>query len=123
MARNASADEVRTWAVSNGFPEVEGKRGRLKGEILTAFDKAHKSTPYKSGASRAGASVEVKTMRTLSSGKKVPVRKTVVVSEVRAAAVDAGVPVNPKGKVPDRILNAYVQGPEALAALATDATV
>ncbi len=38
--RRADLSAIREWARGNGWPEVAG-RGRVKGEIVTAYDAAH----------------------------------------------------------------------------------
>lgn len=35
-----SAD-IRKWAVANGFPQLEGKNGRLPAHAITAFMREH----------------------------------------------------------------------------------
>lgn len=36
-----SKQDVRTWAAANGFPEVVGKRGRIRADILQAYAAAN----------------------------------------------------------------------------------
>lgn len=39
--RTANPTDIRIWAVANGFPHLEGQRGRLSSDAIEAFYKAH----------------------------------------------------------------------------------
>jgi hypothetical protein len=41
--------EIRAWAVTNGFPELEGKRGRLPATVIDAFTLKNKGPVAKGG--------------------------------------------------------------------------
>lgn len=119
MASTAGPDEVRAWAVENGYPDAAGKRGRLKGEIINKYNEANKSRPYASG--KAPKTIKVTAMVPNSKGGKTPRTRHVVAAEVRDAAADAGVKVSPTGKLSEAVLTAFVAG--TLADLATEVTV
>jgi len=118
-SKTSSSDVVRAWAVDNGYPDMAGKRGRIKNEVIEKFNEANKAAPYATGGKET--TVKVTAMVENSKGGKTPRTRQVVVSEVRTAALDAGVKVSPSGRLPDSVMEAFVAG--TLSGLATDTTV
>ena len=41
LSEDDMTQDIRTWAVDHGFPEVAGKRGRLSRKVHAAYNKAH----------------------------------------------------------------------------------
>jgi len=109
---------VRAWAKENlssieGLPEgyVIGDRGQFHPAVIAAFNKKHPRRKYaRSAYVNPGATRKVTAVTTNPSGRKTPVTKTVVVSEARAAAKAAGVPLGDKGRVPQSVLIDFVTG-------------
>ena len=101
--RLSAPADVRAWAIEQGM--TVGTRGVLAPQVIKAFNKAHKSAPYRT--SEFKPTVVVKATKIGSNGRKVAVRKNVNVADARAAAIAAGVPVNGRGRLPAAILTAY----------------
>lgn len=63
-ATMATPADVRAWAQENGF-EI-GDRGRISSEIVEAYNKKHRRSPFVSGdslARQSEGSVEIKNVR------------------------------------------------------------
>jgi len=109
MAKNTkvSLATVREWAVEQGLVK-SGQRGKLSADVIEAFEKANPGQKYDKEAAVLAKRVEVKAMRTNASGRKTPITRKVIVSEVRQAARAAGVSVPTKGRLTAPVLEAYV---------------
>jgi hypothetical protein len=109
---------VRSWARENlssieGLPEgyTVGDRGQFHPAIIAAYNKANPRRKYVRAAYvNPGATVKVTVVKQNASGRKTPITKTVVVSEARAAAKAAGVPLGAQGRVPASVLSDFVLG-------------
>lgn len=99
---SASPKAVRQWAESQGLIKA-GQRGRLGAPVIKAYNKAH---PVKH--SEAGYLPTVKHTAKPAKGRKVT--KTINVTQVREAALKAGVKVGARGTLPTAVLDAYVLG-------------
>jgi hypothetical protein len=115
--RLATPDDVRAWARTKGLPIKD--RGRISFELAEAFNKdgsnRNKYVPASGAKAPKTVTVErlkpgqfkVSTMR-VTNGRKVPVRKTVKVTEVRSALVAAGHEVPTKGRLSDKHFETFV---------------
>lgn len=102
--------EVRTWAEGKELVG-KGQRGKLPVDVIEAFEKAHPGRKYDKSAAVLAKRVEVKAIRVNpETGRKTPIRKMVLHSEVRQAAIQAGVAVPARGQMPQSVLTAYVAG-------------
>ena len=113
-----TASVVREWAKGlpdlttiEGLPENYqiGDRGRLNPAVRVAFDKTHKGVRYEVGHKEA-KTVKVTAVKTNDKGRKVPVTRKVNISEARAAAKAAGLPVGERGMPSKAILMGFVRG-------------
>jgi hypothetical protein len=95
----ASPADVRAFAKENGIPV--GSRGLFSESLQKAYNKAHKSRPYKP------ASFEKKTLVVAKRQGKPPVRRQVSQAKAREWAKANGVPVGARGLVPASTLQAY----------------
>jgi hypothetical protein len=115
--KTVTASVVREWAKGIDLSKVEGlpenysigTRGRLHPAIRAEFAKKNKGVRYDVGYSEP-KSVKVKTFMTNAKGGKTPLSKTVIVSEVRKAAQEAGVPVGERGMPQRAVLEAFARG-------------
>jgi len=70
------------------------------------FDAAHPKSPYAPG--KRVNTVKVTAMVENSTGRKTPRTRNVDLAEVRTAAVDAGIKIGSRGRVPMDVQKAYV---------------
>ena len=101
------AADVRAWAILNGYADrVKMTRGRLPIDVIAAFNKGRKGSERFTGT--AGRAVKVGTARALESGKRMPYSRTVLVSDVRAWAVENGYADMTRGRMTTDTYGAYV---------------
>src|SRR5690606_22653787 len=100
--KTASPAQVRAFAAEKGFQV--GARGKFSDELVKAFNTEHRCTPY-----RAGQFVPTE-KHTVKPEKGRKVTRTINLSEVRAAAREAGVQVGARGRIPTQVKDAYVLG-------------
>ena len=98
---SASPADVRAWAADNGFNV--GKRGKFSQEVISAFNKAN-GLKYRQGQHVPTVKVSAKP------AKGRTVTRTVNMAQVRAAAIEAGVPVGKRGRIDHKVTEAYVLG-------------
>lgn len=103
MFASVSPATVRSYFAEQGVA-IPGT-GRIKTEYVKAYNKANKGRPYRPGQF-AGETVTV----TAKPEKGRAVTRKVLISEVRAAAREAGVPVGSRGRLPREVLTAHVLG-------------
>jgi hypothetical protein len=100
---------VRAWARENGH--TVGVKGKLPPTVIEAFNAAHPETPYFEGVhAEAAKKIVVTGVKTLDSGKKIPVRRTTTVNEVRLTAQAAGINVGRRGRLTPDVLTAFAVG-------------
>jgi hypothetical protein len=87
----SSPADVRAWAASNGH--TVGKRGKFSKALITDFNKAHKSRPYRPGKFLPTTLVVAK-----AEGQR-PIRTNVNVAQARATLAGAGVQVGKRGRL------------------------
>lgn len=88
-----------------GIGEPIPAAGRISDEHAEAYNKANKGKPYEPRAYK-GQSITV----TAKPEKGRAKTRKVYVNEVRKAALDAGVNVGQRGRLPKPVLEAYVLG-------------
>lgn len=98
---SAAPADVRAWAADNGF--VVGKRGKFSRDLIRAYNKAN-GLKYREGDHVPVVKVTAKPAKGRS------VTRTVNMAGVRAAAVEAGVPVGKRGRIDQKVIDAYVLG-------------
>lgn len=102
-----TAADVRAWAILNGFADrVKMTRGRLPLDVIAAFNRGRKGSERFTGT--AERAVKVSTTRTLETGKRMPYSRTVLVSDVRAWAVENGYADLTRGRMTKDTYGAYV---------------
>lgn len=109
--KNVPASEVRAWLRDNaeavGVP-APGARGKLSEAQIKAFEKHNKGKAFSHAAYKPVRKVTA--VVTSDNGRKRPVTKNVNLPEVRAAAIDAGIPLGDRGRIPGKVLSAFVAG-------------
>jgi hypothetical protein len=125
--KNVTASVVRAWAKGVDLSKIEGlpkdysvgERGRLHPAIRAEFEKSNRGVRYEVGYAEP-KTVKVKTFKTNAKGGKTPLSKTVVISEVREAAREAGVRVGERGMPQRSVLEAFARGDLASLVPATE---
>ena len=97
----ASPADVRAYAQKNGI--AVGTRGKFSKDLISAYNKSH-GVKYVEGKHVARVKVTAKPEKGRS------VTRSVNMGEVRAAALDAGLPVGKRGRIAEEVVNAYVLG-------------
>ena len=72
-----TAEDIRAWAVLNGFPEVAGKRGRLPAAVHEAFRLKNKGPGATVGAGTPRQSAKPAVKNSAPVAKKSPCRSTI----------------------------------------------
>ena len=98
---SAAPADVRKWATDNGY--TVGKRGKFSTDLISAYNKAN-GLKYRPGQHVPTVKVTAKPEK----GRRVT--RTVNMAQVRAAALDAGVPVGKRGRIDSKVIDAYVLG-------------
>ena len=96
--------EVRAFAKANGIPV--GSKGRFNSDLIAQFNKGRR------GPKRYDETLDY-APHVVCVGKvkgKPPVRKTVAVPVLRAAAVAAKAPIGERGRIPANVKAAYATG-------------
>lgn len=97
--------DVREWATKNGH--TVSNRGRLHSTIIEAYNKSNKVKYDSNIKPDAGSMVALKGKRKTESGRTVPWQKTVSTTEIRRAALEAGIPLGSRGRIHADIMQAY----------------
>jgi len=97
--------DVREWATKNGH--TVSNRGRLHSTIIEAYNKSNKVKYDSNIKPDAGSMVALKGKRKTESGRTVPWQKTVSTTEIRRAALEAGIPLGSRGRIHADVLQAY----------------
>lgn len=101
--QSVSPATVRSYFAAQGTPIAS--TGRIKDSDVKAYNKANKGRPYRPTEYK-GETVTV----TAKPEKGRSVTRKVYVSEVRAAALAAGVKVGERGRLPKGVAEAHVLG-------------
>jgi hypothetical protein len=101
--KTVSPATVRAYFAAQGTPIPAA--GRISDKDAETYNKANKGRPYVPNAYK-GEAITVKAKP----AKGRTVTRKVYVSEVREAAVKAGVQVGARGRLPQPVLSAYVLG-------------
>ena len=104
MAKSATAQQVREFALANGI-EVPA-RGRLSREVIAAFNK---KGGQKFNSALAAKDRHLKVVK-VKPAKGRTITRTVDVREVRKAAVEAGLAKDSRGRMKTEVFEAFVLG-------------
>ncbi len=96
---------VREWATANGH--TVPARGRLHGDIIEAYNKGNKTKFDSAVKADTGKMIALKGKRKTESGRTIPWQKSVSTTEIRKAAIDAGIPLGSRGRMPAEVIQAY----------------
>lgn len=109
--KNVPASEIRSWLRENaeafGVP-APGTRGKLSEAQIAAFKKGNKGKTFEHTAFKPVRKVTAVVVS--DSGRKRPVTQNVHLPEVRSAAIAAGIPLGDRGRIPGKVLTAFVAG-------------
>lgn len=105
--KNVGGNEVRTWAKAEGL--AVGERGRFSQELVDAFHKANKTVRYEPNHVPTR---QIQGMRETSNGRKVPVKVTATLAQVRAFAKAEGLTVGSRGRVSQEVYAAFAARPK-----------
>lgn len=122
--KNVGGSEVRTWAKSDegkaflaswaAENEVEvptvGERGRFAEALVTAFHKANPKIRYEA---KHVPTRQISGTRETSNGRKIPVKVTATLAEVREFAKAEGMPVGSRGRIASEVYAAFAARPKA----------
>lgn len=105
----ASPAVVRQWLLDNPVEgQTVGARGKFSAEQITRFNKGQRVYKFETGTFKPTRSVSA--IRITDKGRKVPITKQVNLTEVREEAKKAGVVLGQRGRIPAKVLEAFVAG-------------
>jgi hypothetical protein len=99
-----TADDVRSWAKSRGIDVAE--HGRLPFDVVSAFNKGRK-VGYESTMKQPAKLLRVEGKKAGKNGRNVRAVYHVTVADLRQWAIDNGLTVTDRGRIPAEVIAAY----------------